>query len=161
MIKKCLIVLLFISVSSCLNFTDDGDPPISSAFTPEIISRAAFNESIVLAPAKAIEETGKIYVIGNYLFINEPYEGFHVMDNTDPANPNALKFLNTPGATDLIFKGDSFYVNQAVDLVALKFNTDISAVAVTERIEDVFPQILSPDGFDANAAANEIVINWN
>jgi hypothetical protein len=83
------------------------------------------------------------------------------MDNTDPANPNALKFLNTPGATDLIFKGDSFYVNQAVDLVALKFNTDISAVAVTERIEDVFPQILSPDGFDANAAANEIVINWN
>ena len=100
------MLLLFVGVTSCLNFNDDGDPPISSVFTPEIVTRTAFNASIILAPAKTIEETGKIYVIGSYLFINEPYVGFHVLDNTNPADPIPLKFLKTPGATDLIFKGN-------------------------------------------------------
>ena len=161
MIRKILLLLFFITVTSCLNFNDDGDPPISSSFTPEILTRTAFEASIILEPSKAIEETGKIYVINNYLFINEPYVGFHVLDNTNPANPNPLKFLRTPGATDLIFKGDSFYVNQAVDLVALKFNGDFTTIEITKRLEDIFPQIASPDGFMANVGQDEIVVNWN
>ena len=158
---KLLAFMLIVGFLSC-NPTDEGLPggPLSNAYKPIIIQRTVLESSIQLQEAKPIEETGKIYVKGSYLFINEPYEGFHIIDNSDPTTPLPLKFLTTPGATDLIFKGDSFYVNQAVDLVALKFDETLSNVIETDRVVNAFPQLLAPNGNQAFLSENEIVIKW-
>lgn len=148
-----LIVLLFLSFTSCF-YNDDNIPPATSSFEATTMLRSELETSIVLQEAKPITETGKIYVKGQYLFINEPYEGFHIVNNTDPSNPVVEKFLVTLGATDLIFKGNSFYINQAVDLVALKFNASFDGVIETQRVENIFPQLLSPDGFFPDVAPN-------
>ena len=44
-----------------------------------------------------LKAPGKIYALGNYLFINEKQEGIHVIDNTDPANPQKITFWSIPG----------------------------------------------------------------
>lgn len=155
-----LIVLLVLFFTSCFHNDDNGLPPETSIYQQETLLRSELETSIVLQEAKPITETGKIYVKGSYLFINEPYQGFHIINNADPSNPIVEKFLVTPGATDLIFKDDSFYINQAVDLVALKFNASFDGVIETQRVENIFPQLLSPDGFFPDVAPNEIVINW-
>lgn len=158
---KLLAFLLILGVFSC-NPSDDGLPGGSTTnlYKPIIIQRAALEASIQLQEAKPIVETGKIYVKGNYLFINEPYVGFHIIDNNNPANPIPLKFLAAPGTTDLIFKGNSFYVNQAVDLVALKFNETLSNVVETDRVVNAFPQLLAPNGNQAFLSDDEIIIKW-
>jgi len=156
-----LIVFIALIFNSCF-YTDDngGIPPESSSYQQVTLIRSELETSIVLQEAKPITETGKIYVKGQYVFINEPYQGFHIVNNTDPSNPVIERFLVTPGATDLIFKDDSFYINQAVDLVALKFNASFDGVIETQRVENIFPQLISPDGFLPDVAPNEIVINW-
>jgi hypothetical protein len=155
-----LIVFITLIFNSCFYNDDNVIPPETSSYQEVTLLRSELETSIVLQEAKPIIETGKIYVKGAYLFINEPYQGFHIVNNTDPSNPIVEKFLVTPGATDLIFKNDSFYINQAVDLVALKFNASFDGVIETQRVENIFPQLLSPDGFFPNIAPNEIVINW-
>ncbi|WP_298417968.1 hypothetical protein [uncultured Kordia sp.] len=159
------IVFIALIFTSCFynnddNFIPTATGPSASLFEPTTMLRSELETSITLQEAKPIIETGKIYVKGQYLFINEPYTGFHIINNADPANPIVEKFLVTPGATDLIFKNDSFYINQAVDLVALKFNAAFDGIVETQRVENIFPQLLSPDGFYPNIAPNEIVINW-
>ncbi|NQY06196.1 MAG: hypothetical protein HRT68_08445 [Flavobacteriaceae bacterium] len=158
--EKLIAVLLLFCLFSCIQDDDQsGDEPISD-FQAVIMQRAAFENSIELQDPKPIEETGKIYVKGTELYINEPYKGFHIIDNTDPTNPTPIKYLVTPGATDLIFKQDSFYINQAVDLVALKFDTGFNQVTETRRILGVFPSIRSPQGFQAYTEEGQIVVNW-
>lgn len=152
--------MLCLSLVSCWYSDDGGDTISSTAYTPTILSRTELESSITLQEARSITKTGKIYVIGNYLFVNEPHVGFHIINNADPANPVVEKFLTTPGVTDIIFKGESFYINQAVDLVALKFNDALTSVTETKRIENTFPQMLSPDGFYHTTGTDEIVVNW-
>lgn len=160
--NKLLTLLLCLSMISCWWHSDDGGEniPFTSAYEATILSRTELENSITLQEARAIEETGKIYVVGNYLFINEPYVGFHIINNTNPSSPVAEKFLTTPGVTDIIFKGDSFYINQAVDLVALKFDETLTNVTETKRVRNVFPAILSPDGFLPDVDTDEIVVDW-
>jgi len=157
---KVLSLLLCLSLVSCIFGDDDIGTPQSSNYEPVTLLRSELESSIELQEAQPILETGKIYVVGSYLFVNEPYVGFHIINNQDPSNPIVERFLKTPGVTDIIFRDQSFYINQAVDLVALKFNETLTAVTETKRIENVFPNLLSPDGFPPNVGADEIVINW-
>ncbi|MFK7748880.1 MAG: hypothetical protein AB8B65_10840 [Kordia sp.] len=158
---KLLTLLLCLSLVSCWLTDDDiGDPGFTSNYNAVIFTRADLESSITIQEARPIVQTGKIYVIGNYLFVNEPYVGFHIINNTDPANPVVEKFLTTPGVTDIIFKGESFYINQAVDLVALKFTNELTEVVETKRIKNAFPVVTSPDGYYPDLGTDEIVVNW-
>ncbi|WP_298514134.1 hypothetical protein [uncultured Kordia sp.] len=159
--NKLFTLILCLSLISCWYSDDGGDTIANSLYEPTILLRTELESSITLQEARAIEKTGKIYVIGNYLFVNEPHVGFHIINNSDPSNPVAEKFLTTPGVTDIIFKGDSFYINQAVDLVALKFNDAMTSVTETKRIKNTFPVMESPDGYyHQTTSDDEIVVNW-
>ena len=158
---KLLSFFLCLSLVSCI-FGDD-DTVINEDFSnydAVILSRTEFESSIELQDARPIAETGKIYVINGYLFVNEQNVGFHIINNQDPSNPIVERFLTTPGATDIIFKDESFYINQAVDLVALKFNQSLTTVTETKRVENIFPVLFSPEGYFPNLGADEIVVNW-
>ncbi|AXG72438.1 hypothetical protein KORDIASMS9_04712 [Kordia sp. SMS9] len=158
---KLIIAIVCLSLVSCWLTDDDvGGASFTSAYTPVILSRTDFENSITVQAARPIEETGKIYVIGNYLFVNEPYVGFHIINNANPSSPVVEKFLTTPGVTDIIFKGESFYINQAVDLVALKFADGMTNVIETKRVKNVFPVIWAPDGSYTEVTEDEVVVNW-
>jgi hypothetical protein len=167
-IKLFAILLIAItSLQSCCFYgdcnDDDGGIDIiepTSNYTAVIMERTQFEESVTLLPPKPIVNSGKIYVIGNLLFVNEKNEGFHVFSNEDPSNPIALNFINTPGATDISIRDGVYYINQAVDLIAITYARS-SELYVSKRIRDVFPSLRSPDGFYFyELGENEVVVNW-
>ncbi|MDI9532397.1 MAG: hypothetical protein QM238_01935, partial [Bacteroidota bacterium] len=64
--------------------------------------RASFLKS---APAE-ISHPGKMYFKDGYLFVNEYGKGIHVIDNTDPSNPEKIAFYEILGNVDMAIKGN-------------------------------------------------------
>ncbi|MFC7357634.1 hypothetical protein ACFQO1_08040 [Jejudonia soesokkakensis] len=165
------IKLLFLCILSagilqgcCFNGSCPDDvieEPFQTAYEPIILDRAEFESSIVFETTKEIENAGKIYVFEDFLFITEKREGFHIYDNSDPSNPIALSFLKVPGATDIAIRNGVYYINQAVDLIAITLAIRENSPTVSKRIRNVFPEIISPDGYFATGISeNEVVIGW-
>src|SRR5258706_3123876 len=51
-------------------------------------------------PPRAIENPGKIFLYGNYIFLNEIDKGVHIIDNSNPSNPVVKAFIDIPGNLD-------------------------------------------------------------
>lgn len=167
MMKYRIIVFLglLLSMQSCWYTSrqdDDVFEPRTSDYRAITISRTDFESSVNLEPARAIENAGKIYIVNHLLFLNEKNEGFHIFDNSDPSNPEPINFLKVPGSTDIAIKNSVFYINQAVDLVTMEFDEgEPNSISVTKRNPNVFPELLSPDGFYAtDIPSDHIVIDW-
>ncbi|MDN3723715.1 hypothetical protein QRD02_04925 [Aequorivita sp. SDUM287046] len=164
------LILLFIAVTtlqSCCwhgdcNGSDDLPAPIiESQFEPVYMERPAFESSVNLSSAKPVVDAGKIYVIADYLFINEKNEGFHVYNNENPSNPTPIYFIESPGATDLAIRENVCYINQATDLIAIEINLETGLLNLSKRIKNTFPVMLSPDGFyPVDIPQNSVVVNW-
>ncbi|RAJ17090.1 hypothetical protein [Olleya aquimaris] len=160
-----LFVLLF--ASSCWYSTNNIDDDISEPFIPtyqyEAVTmlRTEFENSTTLEEAKPIEETGKIYVKDNFLFINQPNKGFHVFNNSDPSNPINMAFIKVLGSTDLSIKNNILYINNATDLIAVKPDFSTNTIEVTKRVINTFPELVSPDRFSYhNTQPDEVIIDW-
>jgi len=159
MMKKILILVLLFSLQSC--FFSWMEPVDNySEYEPVLMERANFETSISLQNSRTIDNAGKIYVYNNYLFINEKNLGFHVFNNQNPESPVALKFITSPGATDMAIKNNVVYINQATDLVAVELSTTIQSLNVSKRIENIFPEMISPDGFYFGTPEGKVIVNW-
>ena len=162
---KLLLVLLFgITIQSCclppFECNDDFIDTVS-AYEPVFLNRVDFEKSVLLKNKLPIGTSGKIYVKDDLLFINELNKGFHVFDNSDPANPAALQFLEAPGSTDLAIRNSMIYINQATDLIAVEYNAANNTVSLAKRIPNTFPELQSPDGFYAyDIPENSVVVDW-
>lgn len=164
--KIVYLLLIVLALQSCCIYCDDDDiglpPDSTSAYDPVFLNRTAFENSVALQNPVAIGITGKIYVKGDLLFINELNKGFHVFDNSDPSNPIAIKFLEAPGSTDMAIRSDIIYINQATDLIAINYNASKNSVEMSKRIANTFPPLRSPDGFDSyDIPENSVLIDWN
>ncbi|WP_163408424.1 hypothetical protein [Flavobacterium ajazii] len=155
--KTLLLLLISYAFSSCIRLDNT---PEDNQFKPVIVERSSFEKSIVLENPQTIMKSGKIYIKGDLMFINDVNKGFHVYDYSDPKNPVRLQFIKAPGATDLAIIDDVIYINQAVDLVTLTYNAATKKIEITNRNKNVFPQKKSPNGFSAETKGNEIVIDW-
>jgi len=61
--------------------------------------------------AEEIKNPGKIYVLGNYIFLNELDKGIHVIDNRNPASPKNISFIDIPGNVDMAVTGNILYAD--------------------------------------------------
>ena len=114
-------------------------------------------ESIELTAPEPIEAVGKIYVKDNFLFVNEPGQGIHIVNNSNPAQPVPLKFLKIPGNYDLAIKGNTLYADSHVDLIAFNIS-NITSIEETGRLEGVFKNYRSFGmATDANCC---VITDW-
>ncbi len=163
---KNIFLLCFVTIlvqSCCVDGSCNDDVDTLSIITdyePVFLERAAFEASVTLNETKPIINSGKIYVVEDLLFVNEKNEGFHIIDNTDPENPLPIAFINAPGATDLAIKNNIFFINQAVDLIAVSYTRESNTLIVSKRIRNVFPVMISPDGYTPNVTEDSIIINY-
>ncbi|MEB2777606.1 hypothetical protein SYJ56_19980 [Algoriphagus sp. D3-2-R+10] len=92
---------------------------------------------ITTEPAKPLDNPGKIYIYGDYLFINEPTKGIHILDNSNPSDPINLSFISIAGNVDMAVNGNILYADNYVDLLAFDIS-NINSIQMVKRIEDVF-----------------------
>ncbi|GGG42743.1 hypothetical protein [Bizionia arctica] len=160
-----LIYIGLLSLSGCFGYSQDDDvtyPPYQNLYEPILITRAEFESSIELLPARTIVNSGKIYVKDTFLFINEVQEGFHIINNTNPENPENIGFLKVIGSSDMSIKQNSIYIDNASDLIALKFTDLFDAIEITKRIPNIFPNPFraSPDFQQYYYEDDLIIIGW-
>lgn len=89
-------------------------------------------------PAQPLEQTGKIYVYKNYLFINEVNKGIHVINNSNPASPVNLYFVAVPGNVDIAVKDNFLYADSYSDLVVFDIS-DVTNIHTVQFVNNVFP----------------------
>ena len=126
-----------------------------------------FREGIKSMPADKIESTGKIAVIGNYIFLSEPYKGIHVIDNSNPAQPKNVSFINIPGNEDMAIKGNTLYADAYGDLVTFDITNPLEVVA-KNFAANVFPDhsiyyfnMFANPGAAINPDSINVVVGWN
>lgn len=152
-----LITIFVFSLQGCMKDKITRTYQIS---IPVYETLTKFRQSIMSQPAASITATGKITVYGKYIFLSEPGKGIHVIDNSNPASPKNISFINIPGNEDLAIKGNSLYADAYGDLVT--FDIIDPAKAITKDFEtNVFPDhsIYYADS-STNPDSINVVVGW-
>lgn len=105
----------------------------------------------------AVQNPGKMFVLGNYIYLNEIDEGIHVIDNSNPSNPVNKYFIAIPGNIDLAVTGNTLYADLYTDLVTLDIS-DPSVVQVKKFTDNVFPFRRYSGGFVPDST--KIITEW-
>lgn len=137
-----LFLLLGLGLTSCLEDQCDATW-VYTRYDPIWVTKAEMRQPIERTTAREMANPGKIYYYQDVLLVNEYREGIHVIDNSDPANPQFLSFIDIPGNVDMAIRNNVLYADNYVDLVALDIS-DPRNPAYLSRTEDVFPSL----GFD-------------
>lgn len=124
---------------------------------PVYKSKEAVLSEVGNTMAKGLGNPGKIYVYGNYLFVNEINKGVHVIDNSNPASPVNKRFINIPGNVDIAVQGNTLYADIYTDMLTLDIS-DPLAVKVTEVTRNVFPERQYGNGFVADNS--QYIVDW-
>jgi hypothetical protein len=159
-LKLSILICLVFTVQSCIYYggTDD-----SVNFWPEVpivMDRMDFENAISFSAPKEMAKTGKIYVKDQYAFICDVNKGFHIFDYSDAENPVEIGFLTVPGATDMAIRNNLIYINQAVDLITVSYQSADNSFEVLHRARNVFPQKFSSQADYVDLAANQIVVDF-
>ncbi len=120
-----------------------------------------FREGIKSQSPADINVTGKITVIGKYIYLSEPLKGIHVIDNSNPSSPKNVSFINIPGNEDMAISGTTLYADAYGDLVTFDISNPLNAVA-KNFAANVFPDHANyyyGPGVIAGASVNPDSIN--
>lgn len=129
------ILLMFSSLLSCRDKCKETRLVVRQI--PIYHSFSEIRGGVDVAPAREIQDPGKVFVQGNYLFINEIKQGVHVIDNSDPANPKFISFIKIPGNGDMVVRDNILYADSYTDIVAIDIRDPAHAMEVG-RVKDVF-----------------------
>ena len=132
---------------------------------PLVMSKADFANSVDILPPRPIKESGKIYAYQDYIFINDKYQGIHVIDNSNPAAPQKIAYITIAGNVDISIKDDVLYADSIRDLVVLDIS-NINDIQEVTRLEEVLQDnIVFP--FEADIVEwvdynweTEIIVGW-
>ena len=100
---------------------------------PVLESLTQYRKNIKSESPKDIVSAGKLTAFGHYLFLSAPGLGIHVIDNSNPAVPKNVSFINIPGNNDMAIQGNTLYVDAYGDLVT--FDISDPAHAIAENFE--------------------------
>ncbi len=109
--------------------------------------------------SRVIKNAGKLYIRGNYIFLNDVDKGIHIIDNSNPANPQNVAFIDIPGNLDMAVKGNTLYADFYTDLVTLDITNPLQ-VQVKKITDGIFPYRYYGGGFNATGGNNMVIIDW-
>jgi len=156
--KNIALFLLAVSVvvlNSCLK---DKVTHTYTMFSPVYKTKAEVYANIKNNPSQQIQSPGKLFLYGNYIFLNEIDKGVHIIDNTNPAAPVAKAFIEIPGNLDIAVKGNTLYADLYTDLVVVDISNPL-AVKFEKFIPFVFPYRSYTNGFMGDST--RVVVGWN
>ncbi|RYY44635.1 MAG: hypothetical protein EOO06_17820 [Chitinophagaceae bacterium] len=126
-------------------------------YRPVYETKSAVKAAIKSGQPAAIENPGKIYVKGNYVFLNDLNKGIHVIDYSNPSLPVNKAFINLPGCRDIAVKGNFLYADCYTDLVTVDI-TNPDNVTLKNFINGVFPNRYYDMGIALDTGM--VIMNW-
>ncbi|EMR04587.1 LVIVD repeat-containing protein [Cesiribacter andamanensis] len=132
-----LLALLLVGtfLTGCMG-PDEDEQPFREYYRP-VYAAEQLAYRIQVQPARTLQNPGRIYVKDHLLIINERFKGFHLIDNSDPANPQPLLFLEVPGAGNMAMQGSFMYVDNMTDLLTLDLS-NLQDIREVNRQKGVF-----------------------
>jgi hypothetical protein len=127
-------------------------------FEPVYTSFEELRSSATLSEPQPLTNVGKIYRKDNYIFVNEPGKGIHIVDNTNPSDPVIKHFLNIPGNYDLAVKETSLYADSFIDLVVFDIS-DVENIHEINRLENIFTNFNHPSEFPVDFTRG-LITGW-
>src|SRR5690606_15073202 len=132
---------------------------------PLVMSKAELVASVDIIAPRPIDESGKIYTYKDYIFINDKYEGIHIIDNRNPQQPVKIGFIKIPGNVDISVKDDYLFADSLADLVVIDIS-NIENIRLVSRLENVLQSnIFFP--FEADIVEGttydyetEVIVGW-
>ena len=164
--KKFIIISanIFVAIlfsflfSGCVKDTVTCRHPYSyTYYKPLYKTTAEVRANIKSNAPKDIQNPGKIFIIGNYIFLNEVDKGIHVIDNSNPSSPKNISFIDVPGNVDLAVKGNILYADLYTDLVTLDISNPLNVI-VKQYNDGVFPSRAYSNGFSGDST--KVVVDW-
>ncbi len=156
-----LLIIPFLFTSSSYEFYNPSD------YYPILMERSELDKSVFVRENQEITEPGKIYYKDQMIYLNEKYKGIHVIDNSNPASPEKIAFINIPGCIDIAIKNNNLLADNAIDLVSIDLSGGVPALKVSKRVRNVFPESTPPDldyipaVFNhSNRPENTIIVAW-
>ncbi len=155
-----LIAGIIVALSSFLltNCTDKVE--ITQKYTlmePVYLTPEAIRSSFDITVPQVVTNTGKIYLYQNYIFLNEPGEGIHVINNADRENPEIIRFIKIPGNYEIAARGDRIFADSYLDLVVIDISNPAD-VKLTKRIENIFLELAQQNQYyDPD---NGVIVDW-
>ena len=155
--KITLLPLLVITVFSLPSCLKDNVTKEYSVFEPVYKNKAEVLAEIKSSTPVSISNPGKIYMYGNYIFLNELNKGVHIIDNSNPASPALKAFINIPGNVDIAVKGSTLYADLYTDLVVVDITNPLNSV-LKKTVSKIFPERIYGAGFSPDT--NMVIVGW-
>lgn len=111
------------------------------------------NHNIKMQQPQVLQKPGKIYYKDNLIFINEIRQGIHIINNTNPANPQNIGFISILGNVDMAILGNTLYADSFMDLLTIDLS-NLNELRVINRVEDVFK------GFYTYYSADSVITSY-
>ena len=94
-------------------------------------------QTSLVTESQEIINPGKIFVADNLLLIGEENEGIHVVDNSDPENPQNSLFINVPGNKEFYVYDNNIYAESYYDMLKIDIS-QINQPQLVSRVENAF-----------------------
>lgn len=132
-----IVILLLVSMllEGCTDTCETKN--VFSYYEPVYTSMTDIRASLKQGDARDLNRLGKLYLKGDYIYVNEPGEGIHIINNQDPSTPTNRGFIAIPGNFSLSAKGNYLYVDSYIDLVVLDIS-DPDNISEVNRLESIF-----------------------
>jgi hypothetical protein len=127
-------------------------------FEPVYKTHETLSAEIALTAPQAIHGVGKIYRKDQLLFVNDPGAGIHIIDNSNPANPQPKSFLRIDGNYEMAIKDNYLYADNYTDLVVFDIS-DLEHIQEVKRVNNIFDGFHS---FDRYYQSDEkgVITSW-
>jgi len=159
------VVINFLLMVSCTN--DDANNGYQEYLVarPILMDQDEFTQSVSVVAPRPVDESGKVYAYGDYIFVNDTYKGVHVIDNRNPSQPVKIGFIKIPGNVDISVKDDYLFADSLMDLVVMDIS-NIEQITQVNRLQNVlynnvvFPLEADLIEYEDYNYGSEIIVGW-
>ncbi len=137
--NSLLVFIMLLVLSSCA----DKQLQTFTANVPIYISYEELRSSFEVNQGIALKKPGKIYFMEPYMYINEYQEGIHVIDLSDPGNPQQKAFISIPGNMDMAIRNNVLYADSYIDLLMIDISDPLQPTLI-QRVEKLFEYVIPP-----------------
>jgi len=156
--RKIIAFFLFavsvVILNSCLK---DKVTHTYTMYIPVYKTKAEVYANLKTNAPQQIQSPGKLFLYGNYIFLNDIDKGIHIIDNSNPTLPIPKSFIAIPGNLDIAVKGNTLYADLGTDLVVIDITNPLAA-RFEKFIPFVFPYRNYGNGFIGDST--RIIVDW-